>query len=229
MHAAGNIVNLSNGRQLHHTKMRYRTTGWGNTWQQPGSAMGPVFLGFFCNCPETVRDFAVPFCLMLISVIFVVYYSYTLCLQMLSFLVLKIWENGQHPLAEHLPRSGTDGGSPSQRTRAGGKGGDLPSEHETNKKAHQQLQWGCLTEKLKMRKSEALPHLLPAASGTPMSPQHAHCKGPFLAATAACQHCMGGPRCSLNNTLMLRPCLNIHRILFFLKHISSQWLWVHPK
>lgn len=95
---------------------------------------GLSFWGFFCNSPETVCDFAVPFCLMLISVIFVVYYSYTLCLQMLSFLVLKIWENGQHPLAEHLPRSGTDGGSPSHRTRAGGKGRDLPSEHETNKK-----------------------------------------------------------------------------------------------
>lgn len=103
-HAACNIVNL-NGPQPHHTELRYRATGWGNTWQQPGTAMGPVFFFFFIwDCPETECDFAVPFCLMLISVIFVVYYSYTLCLQMLSFIVLKIWENRQHPLAEHRSR-----------------------------------------------------------------------------------------------------------------------------
>lgn len=134
---------------------------------------GPSFFLFVWDCPAAVCYLKVPLCLMLISVVFVLYYSYTLCLWMLRFQRFETMDKmprqsfcpGAGQMVAALPIGFTPGeewkSSPGARNQ---------------QKAPELLHWEC-SRKSEDRKSEALPHVLPVASGPPVSPQHPQSRG----------------------------------------------------
>lgn len=129
--------------------------------------------------------------------------------------VSKIWDNGQDALAEHLPRSGTNGGGPSHRIHSRGRMKIFPWSMKPTKSpraaALRAFAEKVRTESLKLchiHSSWLLAllwvHSIPIRGGP--------------APAAAAQLCTGPkalPEQQWNSFL-----LNIHRIVFFSKHVS---------
>lgn len=129
--------------------------------------------------------------------------------------VSKIWDNGQDALAEHLPRSGTNGGGPSHRIHSRGRMKIFPWSMKPTKSpraaALRAFAEKVRTESLKLchiHSSWLLAllwvHSIPIRGGP--------------APAAAAQLCTGPkalPEQQWNSSL-----LNIHRIVFFSKHVS---------
>lgn len=205
---------LTDRPQRHHTKVRNTATAWGIPDSNLSQPRGPFFFSVW-DCPAAVCYVKVPFCLMLISVIFVLYYSFTLCLWMMR--LLRFERMDVAPLAKHLPRSGTDGDSLSHRIHSGGKM-EIWRWSMKSTKSPPVATLRVFPEKLRTEGLK-LCHIhsswllaLPWAHST--TSVQGHDLHPLLHHGSA-----QGPRLSLSSseTTFL---LNIHRILFFSKHVS---------